>query len=79
MLIDLSTSAYLACYGTGYGRVDIRSNINDIHDPGFKLFVLEVNAQPGFSFDAENTSMGKILLLGNIQPKEFMETVLNYA
>jgi hypothetical protein len=43
-LIDLSRESYLACFGTGYGRVDIRSNLKDVRDPNFKLYVLEVNA-----------------------------------
>ena len=29
-LSDLSNDAYLACFGTGYGRVDIRSNVCDV-------------------------------------------------
>jgi D-alanine-D-alanine ligase-like ATP-grasp enzyme len=34
-LSDLSKDAYLACFGTGYGRVDIRSNVCDLSDPNF--------------------------------------------
>lgn len=44
MLIDLTRDAYLAVGGTGYGRVDIRTNLRDLNDPNCKAFVLEVNA-----------------------------------
>jgi D-alanine-D-alanine ligase-like ATP-grasp enzyme len=44
MLKDLTRDAYLAVGGSGYGRVDIRTNIRDFNDPNFKAFVLEVNA-----------------------------------
>lgn len=78
-MIDLSRDSYLACFGTGYGRVDIRSNLKDVKDPNFKLYVLEVNAQPGFSFDPMTTTMGAILTLQKVPASEFINTVLNYA
>ena len=43
-LVNLCRDAYLACGGTGYGRVDIRSNLTDVNDPNFKVYALEVNA-----------------------------------
>jgi D-alanine-D-alanine ligase-like ATP-grasp enzyme len=76
MLKDLTRDAYLAVGGSGYGRVDIRTNIRDFNDPNFKAFVLEVNAQPGFSFNVMTTSMGAILTLEKVPPTEFINTIL---
>ena len=78
-LIDLCRDSYLACFGTGYGRVDIRSNLKDVTDPNFKVYALEVNAQCGLSFDPMTTQMGAILKLENVSPSNFINTVLNYA
>jgi len=44
MLKDLALSAYLAIGGSGYGRVDIRTNLNNLNDPNCKAYVLEVNS-----------------------------------
>lgn len=51
-----SWNAYVACGGTGYGRVDLRRDSRT-----GKLYVLEVNAQCGLSEDENYTSIGAIL------------------
>jgi D-alanine-D-alanine ligase len=55
-LENIAWSAYEACKGTGYGRVDIRMNKHN-----GQLLVLEVNAQCGISEDEDYTSIGAIL------------------
>jgi len=55
-LKQISTEAYKAVGGMGYGRLDIRM---DKHTN--KLYVLEVNAQCGLSEDENYTSIGAIL------------------
>ena len=52
----LSTEAYKAVSGTGYGRVDLRMD-----EATGALYVLEVNAQCGLSEDENQTSIGAIL------------------
>jgi D-alanine-D-alanine ligase len=55
-LRQLTWEAYKAVKGTGYGRVDIRTD-----KLTGKLYVLEVNAQCGLSEDENYTSIGAIL------------------
>ena len=55
-LEQLSKEAYHAVRGSGYGRLDIRSDAAT-----GKLYVLEVNAQCGLSEDENYTSIGAIL------------------
>ncbi len=55
-LKQISTEAYKAVGGMGYGRLDIRMD-----KQSSKLYVLEVNAQCGLSEDENYTSIGAIL------------------
>jgi D-alanine-D-alanine ligase len=55
-LEKISLDAYVACGGTGYGRLDIRMDAAT-----GKLYMLEVNAQCGLSEDEDYTSIGAIL------------------
>jgi D-alanine-D-alanine ligase len=55
-LKQISTEAFIAVGGTGYGRLDIRMD-----KQSNKLYVLEVNAQCGLSEDENYTSIGAIL------------------
>jgi D-alanine-D-alanine ligase len=55
-LKQISTEAYKAVGGMGYGRLDIRMDKQTN-----KLYVLEVNAQCGLSEDENYTSIGAIL------------------
>lgn len=55
-LRQLTWDAYKSVKGTGYGRVDIRTD-----KLTGKLYVLEVNAQCGLSEDENYTSIGAIL------------------
>jgi len=52
----ISWEAHAAVKGTGYSRVDIRTNSQT-----GKMYVLEVNAQCGISEDEDYTSIGAIL------------------
>jgi glutathione synthase/RimK-type ligase-like ATP-grasp enzyme len=67
---DLAMRAYQAVRGTGYGRVDIRS------DAAGTLYVLEVNAQPSFSINDEETSMSNILKIKDINIYTFMQAII---
>jgi D-alanine-D-alanine ligase len=55
-LKQISTEAFIAVGGMGYGRLDIRMD-----KYSSKLYVLEVNAQCGLSEDENYTSIGAIL------------------
>jgi D-alanine-D-alanine ligase len=56
--------------GKGISRVDIRSDRNG------HLYVLEVNANCGFSFDGES-SMSNVLRINNVNPKDFIKDYIN--
>ena len=64
----LTLEAYCAVGGQGYGRLDIRMDMQS-----GVLFVLEVNAQCGLSEDEDYTSIGAIL---RITGKTFTDMVL---
>ncbi len=57
-ICKLSLDAYKAVRGKGYGRIDIRMDKST-----GKMYVLEVNAQCGLSYDENFTSIGAILRL----------------
>ena len=56
-LKEIARNAYLALKGSGYGRVDMRSDSYDL--ASMKVYVLEVNANCGLSFD-DSSSMGEV-------------------
>jgi len=70
----VSKSAYLAVRGTGYGRIDIRTDSKT-----GKLYVLEVNAQCGLSEDENYTSIGAILRFANESFSAMTMRLLNDA
>ena len=74
-LKHISRNAYLACGGTGYGRVDIRSSKRG----GDDFYVLEVNANCGLSFIKGSSTTAEILRLAGIDGKVFLTSVLQYA
>jgi len=67
-LKKLTLEAYCAVGGQGYGRLDIRMDV----DTG-NLYMLEVNAQCGLSEDEDYTSIGAIL---RVSGKTFTQLVL---
>ncbi|OQV12902.1 hypothetical protein BV898_12824 [Hypsibius exemplaris] len=71
-LQQLAKDAYVAVNGSGYARIDIRSN--DMENSEF--FVLEVNPNP---LIGENSSVGKILEYSGITAGEFMEEICQFA
>lgn len=66
-LKKVARDAYIACDGSGYGRVDIRTRNMDELDP----YVLEVNANCGLSFGENSSSLGEILRLAKEDPAVF--------
>ncbi|KAI8831249.1 hypothetical protein BC829DRAFT_409807 [Chytridium lagenaria] len=74
-LQELSRKAYIACGGSGYGRIDIRTPNLDDCDP----YVLEVNANCGLSFGKGSSSLGEVLELSNVSPGSFVVDLLDHA
>ncbi|KAH6571182.1 hypothetical protein BASA50_005378 [Batrachochytrium salamandrivorans] len=74
-LHDLARRAYVACGGNGYGRVDIRTKSFDKPD----ALVLEVNANCGLAFGDGASSLGEILKLCKMSPKEFCRDLVQYS
>jgi len=70
----VAKEAYLALNGTGYARVDIRSDSFELSN---NFYVLEVNSNCGISFDI-NSTVGEILHLSN-SVHMFIHDVLSYA
>jgi D-alanine-D-alanine ligase len=60
-IADVSSQAYAAVGGRGYGRVDLRMEATT-----GALYVLEVNAQCGLSEDEDYTSIGAILRMARV-------------
>ncbi|KAI8896115.1 hypothetical protein BC833DRAFT_598907 [Globomyces pollinis-pini] len=74
-LRDIAGRAYLACGGSGYGRVDIRTkNASELN-----AYVLEVNANCGLSFGKNSSSLGEILNLSNVKPSDFCNELIHFA
>eukprot|EP00842_Homolaphlyctis_polyrhiza_P004044 jgi/Hompol1/4640/HPOL_001820-RA len=71
-LAGLATRAFLACKGSGYGRVDIRTRSMDKPD----ALVLEVNANCGMSFKPGSSSLAEILQLSSTSPELFCQQLL---
>ncbi|KAI9221215.1 hypothetical protein BC828DRAFT_381627 [Blastocladiella britannica] len=70
-LMQVALDAYVACHGTGYGRVDMRTMSTEKCD----VFVLEVNANCGLTFD-ETSSLGEILRLSKVDPMRFLSDII---
>jgi D-alanine-D-alanine ligase len=70
---DLCRRAYLSVGGCGYGRVDIRMDL----ETG-ELYVLEVNANCGISSDNQ-TSVGQILRLSGGSFSHLLGEILDEA
>ncbi|KAJ3339902.1 hypothetical protein HDU93_007676 [Gonapodya sp. JEL0774] len=64
-LAEVARNAYLACGGSGYGRVDMRTTQDDTCEG---VQVLEVNANCGMSFDAVTSTCGAHLELHKEPP-----------
>ena len=77
-LMRVARAAFKACAGRSYGRVDIRTRSPDDLECATAC-VLEVNSQPGFSFERNTTSMAEILYLGGVAPVEFVRTIIEAA
>ncbi len=73
-LTELSKQAFLAVFGTGYARVDIRMD----RESG-KLYVLEVNSQCGLSGDPKTTSLGNILHLSGATFDQLLAEIIGEA
>ncbi|ORZ30402.1 hypothetical protein BCR44DRAFT_131391 [Catenaria anguillulae PL171] len=73
-LMRIAREAYIACQGSGYGRVDFRTASADRCEP----YVLEVNANCGLTFD-ETSSLGEILRLSNVAPLTFLQEIIDGA
>jgi hypothetical protein len=76
-LQDLARAAYLAVGGRSYGRVDIRADQLDLSVAQF--CVLEVNSQPGLSFDTDSSSLGSILHLSQVTPQLMLSQLVALA
>ncbi|XP_055355477.1 D-alanine--D-alanine ligase A-like [Paramacrobiotus metropolitanus] len=75
-VVEVARRAYLALGGSGYARLDIRS---DDYDPvKGNLSVLEANANPGLSFSV-SSSIGKIIESTGESPAQFLMDMLDYA
>ena len=74
-LKQVARDAYMACDGSGYGRVDIRTRNMDELDP----YVLEVNANCGLSFGENSSSLGEILRLAKEDPSAFCRELVDFA
>ncbi|KAJ3218912.1 hypothetical protein HDU67_003551 [Dinochytrium kinnereticum] len=74
-LQDISRRAYIACGGSGYGRIDIRTPTLNECDP----YVLEVNANCGLSFGKGSSSLGEVLELSGVSPASFVTELLDHA
>ncbi|KAI8907205.1 hypothetical protein EDD86DRAFT_192331 [Gorgonomyces haynaldii] len=74
-LSRVAQDAYIACQGTGYGRVDIRTKTDTECEP----MVLEVNANCGLSFGKGSSSLGDILELNQVSPAAFCADLVHYA
>jgi D-alanine-D-alanine ligase-like ATP-grasp enzyme len=72
-LHKIARDAYVAMDGSGYGRVDIRQDART-----GVFYVLEVNAQCGFS-DGVDSSMGNILMNVGFSLAELVELCLEYG
>ncbi|RKP02216.1 hypothetical protein CXG81DRAFT_7861, partial [Caulochytrium protostelioides] len=76
-LQDLARAAYLACGGTGYGRVDIRQRTESLTS---EPVVLEVNANCGLSFGPGCTSsVAEIIHLSGADESVFIRGLLKFA
>jgi hypothetical protein len=73
--LDVAKRAYIACYGSGYGRVDMRTTQIDSHN----VQVLEVNSQCGLAFDENGSSLGEILRLCGVAPSAFVRELVRNA
>lgn len=74
-LKKVAREAYIACDGSGYGRVDIRTrNPTDLD-----IYVLECNANCGLSFGKNSSSLGEILCLANVKPADFLKELIEFA
>jgi D-alanine-D-alanine ligase len=71
-LRSLAVRAYCAVQGSGYGRVDIR-----LDSASGRLYVLEVNANPGISGDEEVVSVGRILQLAGMTFADLLGAILH--
>jgi D-alanine-D-alanine ligase len=71
-LKELSWTAFEACKGTGYTRVDIRQD-----QKTKELFVLELNAQCGLSEDENFTSIGAILKFNNYSFTNLVKEIID--
>ncbi|KAF9422905.1 hypothetical protein BGZ94_008457 [Podila epigama] len=74
-LQQVAKEAYLALGGSGYGRVDIRTVEMETCDP----VVLEVNANCGFSFEKDSSSLANILIMSNVDSTKFVMDIVDHA
>jgi D-alanine-D-alanine ligase-like ATP-grasp enzyme len=74
-LQKIALEAYLALNGTGYGRVDIRTD--SMESPN--AYVLEVNANCGLSVNPDGSSSAEILRLCGHSPENFIGSLVEYA
>lgn len=78
-LKTIAQNAYVSLGGSGYGRVDMRTDSLDGSDED--AWVLEVNANCGISFNVNEftSTHGEILRLSNSSILEFTRELLSYA
>ncbi|KAL7748880.1 hypothetical protein RI367_005793 [Sorochytrium milnesiophthora] len=74
-LKQIAGDAYLACNGSGYGRVDLRTTNNT----DCEAFVLEVNANCGLSFAGGASSLGEVMRLSDVPPSQFVQSLADFA
>jgi D-alanine-D-alanine ligase-like ATP-grasp enzyme len=77
MLVDIASRAYLALGGSGYGRVDMRTDGMESKD----VYVLEVNANCGVSFNVDEftSTVSEILRISKESVPNFTNQLIAYA
>jgi len=75
-LAEAARAAYVSVGGNGYGRIDMRTDSTDITKAN--VFVLEVNSNPGLSFDM-SSSCGELLAMSKEPLVRFVNVLIHSA
>lgn len=77
LLQDIARRAYIAVKGSGYGRVDMRTPSMDSNE----VFVLEVNANCGVSFNVKEStsSVAEILRMSKESIPSFVDELIGFG
>jgi hypothetical protein len=77
LLADIAARAFVALGGTGYGRVDMRSDAQDSKN----VFVLEVNANCGIAFNPNEftSTVSEILRISGASVHGLANELIDFA